>query len=62
MSKEAIPEISIERFSNAVAAIELIATRNKLMLEQHYGTNASDVMTVTQLARAHWYKTQGNKR
>ncbi len=62
MSRDAIPEISIERLSNAIAAMETIAPKNTLWLEQRYDTTASDVMTVTQLARAQWYRTQGNKR
>lgn len=61
MSKNAIPSMSIERLSAAAAAIETIAQNNKLMLEQHYGTSASDVMALVSLARQKWYEQNGRR-
>lgn len=55
-SRDAVQPIDIQRMSNAAAAVERIALNNKQLLEEHYGTTASDVFSLVQYARAHWYQ------
>lgn len=59
---DATPPIDIQRMSDAAAAVERIALNNKKLLEEHYGTTASDVFVLVQYARAHWYLENAKKK
>ena len=55
--------LSVEQMANAAAAVERIATHNKLMLEHEpYNTSCADMMALVSLAKAHWYELSAKGR